>query len=368
MVAAVFDPCAPACAGLDEGAAGAELTRGRAGGVLRVLMGACTAGIFRLLGFDRGGGRSVMVAIGKAITVSRRSRKIGRDHAEHHHEAKACLDTRRAPGDHPRPMKRPRGRVLFQFPISHFCEKSRWNLDAKGLAYEVRDVTPGLHVRELGSLSPRRKVPVLVDGNFTVADSASIARYLEHTYPEVPVYPEGAADRDRALAIEAYFGDRPGRVVRQWMYGQLGARPGGIVRALYAAYPAPIRRVAALAAPLIEQAMRRRFHLDAAGIADARRGIDEALDRIEQETASDPDRYLVGSRLSIADIAAASLLGPLVAPPGSPWAARAARANVDGVPETIAATRAELSRRPGWAWVVRRYARDRALQGTQASR
>ena len=26
------------------------------------------------------------------------------------------------------------GRVLYVFPVSHYCEKTRWNLDAKGLA------------------------------------------------------------------------------------------------------------------------------------------------------------------------------------------------------------------------------------------
>jgi glutathione S-transferase len=253
-------------------------------------------------------------------------------------------------------MRPPRPRVLFQFPISHFCEKTRWNLEAKGLAFEVRDVAPGLHRLTLGNLSPRRTVPVLVDGNFTVADSASIARYLEHTYPDAPLLPRDPAARERALALEAHFGDRPGRVVRVWMYGQLGTRAGGMAEALFAAYPTPIRRLGALGAPVIERGMRRKFHIDDAGIADARRGIDEAFERIEQETGGDPDRYLAGGALSIADITAASLMAPLVAPEGTPWAAISASRPV---PETILAARAELSRRPGWAWVVRRYARDR---------
>ena len=29
-------------------------------------------------------------------------------------------------------------RTLYQFSISHYCEKTRWNLDAKGLTYAVK--------------------------------------------------------------------------------------------------------------------------------------------------------------------------------------------------------------------------------------
>ena len=35
---------------------------------------------------------------------------------------------------------------LYQFPISHFCEKIRWTLDYKGLSHKTRNLLPGLHV------------------------------------------------------------------------------------------------------------------------------------------------------------------------------------------------------------------------------
>ena len=158
----------------------------------------------------------------------------------------------------------------------------------------------------------------------------------------------------RARDLEAYFGSRAGRVVRTWMYGQLGEHRGGMAEALFAAYPRATRGAARVLAPLLEAGMRKKYRIDDAGIAAARAGIDEVFDRLEAETAGDPARYLVGDALSIADITAASLLGPLVAPLASPWAVMSTKA-----PASVLALRAELSRRPGWAWVEARYARDR---------
>jgi glutathione S-transferase len=246
-------------------------------------------------------------------------------------------------------------RIVYQFPISHFCEKTRWNLDAKRLSYVVRDMVPGWHVVELRRMGAAGTVPVLVDGDAVIADSNAIAQHLDRAYPERPLVPREASMRDRALELERRFGDAGVRV-RQWMYGQLAARPGSIAKRLFSTQTAGIRLVGELVAPVLERGLRRKYRLDDEGIAQARRDIGEALDRLEAETKGDPKRYLVGDELSIADITAASLLGPLVAPAGSPWAA--ARKTAD-TPASVTELRAELSKRPAWAWVEARYAQDR---------
>jgi glutathione S-transferase len=246
-------------------------------------------------------------------------------------------------------------RLLYQFPISHFCEKTRWNLDAKGVEFRVRDVVPGWHRITMRSLSPRGTVPVLVDGASVITDSVSIAAHLERAYPEVPLLPADEPSRARALELEEWLGRHAGRAIRQWMYGQLGARPGGMVEVLFAAYPPAVRFAGKMAARILEPAMKKQYRIDAEGIAKARRTIDEVLDRVERETGGDPARYLVGDALSIADITAASLLGPLLAPPGSPWARTAG----PGAPAPIRELRTALASRPAWAWAHARYARDR---------
>lgn len=247
-------------------------------------------------------------------------------------------------------------RIVYQFPISHYCEKTRWNLDAKGLSYRVENLVPGPHGLTTRRLARVGTVPLLADGGAVIGDSIAIAAHLERAYPATPLLPADGAARARALELEAYFSARPGRAVRQWMYGQVGVRPGGMVEALMEAYPPWVRRAGKLVAPLFERLMRRMYRIDAEGIARARVTITEALDRLERETEGDPSRYLAGGALSLADITAASILAPLVAPPGSPWAGSVVAARP---PPAIAALRAELRERPAAAWILARYANDR---------
>lgn len=45
-------------------------------------------------------------------------------------------------------------------------------------------------------------MPALVDGDIVVVNSPDIVAYLEHRYPQVPVYPEAPAARVHARAWE----------------------------------------------------------------------------------------------------------------------------------------------------------------------
>jgi glutathione S-transferase len=247
-------------------------------------------------------------------------------------------------------------RILYQFPISHYCEKTRWNLDAKGLPYTLRNLVPGVHLLVVKRLGTGHTVPVLVDRGKPIGDSAAIAAYLEQAYPGRPLLPAGEADRARALELEAYFSKHAGRAARQWLYGQLVASPGSAPAVMLEQYPAPVRFLGRLIAGRIEGTLRKQYRLNPEGIASARATLIEMFERIELETQGDPARYLVGDTLSIADIAAASLLSPLVAPPGSTYDSKEGKANET---PAIRAFRAELTARPGWAWVLARYRNDR---------
>lgn len=70
-------------------------------------------------------------------------------------------------------------RKLYQFSISHYCEKTRWNLDAKGLDYEIVELLPLWHRIILWRIGGGTTVPVLQDGDKVIADSTRIANYLD---------------------------------------------------------------------------------------------------------------------------------------------------------------------------------------------
>jgi len=244
-------------------------------------------------------------------------------------------------------------RVLLQFPISHYCEKTRWHLDRKRLPYELRNVLPGAHVFINKRLSTGRTVPVLIDGGRAIGDSTAIAMHLEAAYPEAPLLPgEGRA---RILETEAYFDDTLGPAVRTWVYGNALETPGMVRSLFFRGYSAIGRAAGRFISVVLEREIRRMYRIDAAGIEEASRQIDSAIERLEQLIDGDPDRYLVGSSLTLADVTAASLLAPLVAPPGSPWS------GTYDVPAVLVPRREALRARPAGRWVTARYAKDRPL-------
>ena len=84
--------------------------------------------------------------------------------------------------------------------FSPFCWRIRMALAHKGLAVE----TLPWRFSEKARIAPATLVPVLVDGNRTVADSYAIADYLEDTYPDRPSLFGGPGGRGMARFIGAW--------------------------------------------------------------------------------------------------------------------------------------------------------------------
>ena len=85
---------------------------------------------------------------------------------------------------------------LYQFELSHYCEKIRFILDYKGLEYRKVEVTPGIGQLDLFKMSGQRQVPVLKDGNEVIADSTAIAQYLDNK--NIPIAPSIHQTRSNA--------------------------------------------------------------------------------------------------------------------------------------------------------------------------
>jgi glutathione S-transferase len=98
---------------------------------------------------------------------------------------------------------------IYGVPISVHTRKVIVVALAKGLDFEVIPVVPvipGNPPANWRELSPTGKIPVLDDGDFTVADSAAICGYLERIDPAQPVYPSAPRDYATALSLEQYAG------------------------------------------------------------------------------------------------------------------------------------------------------------------
>jgi glutathione S-transferase len=114
--------------------------------------------------------------------------------------------------------------------VSPYVRKVLACMNLKGLAYEVDPITPFFGSDEFGRLSPLRRIPVLIDGDFTASDSSVICAYLDEAYPERPLLPAGAKDRARVRWLEEYADSRLGdlfiwslfyqRIVRPLVWGE----------------------------------------------------------------------------------------------------------------------------------------------------
>jgi glutathione S-transferase len=89
-----------------------------------------------------------------------------------------------------------------------FGAKAEIALREKNLPFEVEMVAfsqaQGYSPRhpEVLRVNPKRQVPVLIDGSVEVFDSTQIFEYLEHRYPQPPLWPASPAARARARQIE----------------------------------------------------------------------------------------------------------------------------------------------------------------------
>ena len=82
--------------------------------------------------------------------------------------------------------------ILYHFSTSPFARRVRLVLAHKGLDAELRDArAEPAHMVEVKKLNPFGMVPVLVDGDRVVCDSAAISTYLDQKRPDPPIFVTG---------------------------------------------------------------------------------------------------------------------------------------------------------------------------------
>lgn len=92
--------------------------------------------------------------------------------------------------------------------ISPYARKVYLTLELKQAPYESRDVLPHDQDPAFRATSWLGKIPGFEDEHVRLSDSSVICDYLEHKYPTPSLYPRDAAERARALWLEEYSDTR----------------------------------------------------------------------------------------------------------------------------------------------------------------
>jgi len=196
---------------------------------------------------------------------------------------------------------------LHQFKHSAFCEKVRLVLAAKGLDAKLVEVVPGLGQLELFRLSGQRQVPVLVDGSEVIADSTEIAFHLEQRHPLPPLLPADPKERAQVLLLEDWADTSLASSCRRALLQAAATNPKLRAALLPEATPASLRQlVSALPGGLMGSVSDTLSSLLAPLEA---RQLHRNLEQLTQLVAG--RSYLVGDRLSLADLAVVAQLSLL---------------------------------------------------------
>jgi len=98
--------------------------------------------------------------------------------------------------------------IVYGGSLSPFVRKVCVVMAEKGVEFTVENVNPFAPPPEFLTISPLKRIPVLRDTDQaepnTLSDSSVICDYLEHKFPNPPLYPKDPFLRARALWYEEY--------------------------------------------------------------------------------------------------------------------------------------------------------------------
>src|SRR5262245_24402971 len=251
--------------------------------------------------------------------------------------------------------------LLWHIPLSHFNEKVRWALDYKRIAHRRRVLGPDYLIRAWRATG-RGTLPILFLDGRAIGDSTHIIAELERRHPEPPLYPAGAAARQRALELEDHFDEQLGPALRAAIVTPLFRHdPDAALRVLTTGMPDRAYRMLRRFVRIFPAFYRFRHGISDARLEADRATVNAALDQIEHERRG--RAYLVGEAFTVADLTAAALLSPLLQPPEIQYPFRVE------LPGYLADYRATVLRHPAaqWAAGIYRLHRGRSAEVSRRS-
>lgn len=203
---------------------------------------------------------------------------------------------------------------LVTIPISHYCEKARWALERAGIPYREER-----HVQAVHRIAARRAgggptVPVLVTPDGAIGESQEIVAWVDDRLaPERRLLPDAREERVEVQRLCRRFDEVLGPSGRRLVYVHMFAQRKLALAFNNAGVPKWEDRLARGGWPLMQTLIGR-----ALGITPGCETQDEAtvfaeLDFVAERLA-DGRPYLLGERLTAADVTFAALSAPVTMP------------------------------------------------------
>lgn len=241
---------------------------------------------------------------------------------------------------------------LYEFPMSHYCEKIRWALEYKHLPYERKLLLPVLHMPVMMALTRQTQVPVLECDGERIVNSSTILAFIEEQFPEsAPLYPPSIDEQKLALELCAMIDKEIGPHVRRIAYFFALSDKAFMQELLSLEQPFVNRKILTASLPVITRVMRKGMGINDDGYQKSLARLNTALVKID--ALLKPSGYLVADRFTLADLTAAALLAPIVQPQNSFYALPTK------IPDAFKAFHESYRQRPFFGWVEEIYRKHR---------
>lgn len=114
---------------------------------------------------------------------------------------------------------------LIGSPISPYVRKVLAACAVKGIAVRVDPISPFLGDDGFTKISPLRRIPVWIEGDFTLCDSSAIVQYIEETQAGPSLWPADPRDRAKARWLEEYGDTRLFDVLGWKLFFEIALKP-----------------------------------------------------------------------------------------------------------------------------------------------
>lgn len=210
-------------------------------------------------------------------------------------------------------------RTLYQFPHSHYCEKARWLLDHKGLDYVAKNLVPGAHRILAMRKIEQSQVPFLYDQGQWITDSTHIAKYLDQQYEQQPLFYTDGRLNSQIEHIEQQCA-LLGTHVRRWYFHYVLNDPNQaqMFEVVLGHHPW-VQRFKKVITPVYKSALQHFYQVSEPSARESSHIILEILNDLNAQLLANGGIYLVGNRLSLADISLCSMTVLILQLPHTPW-------------------------------------------------